>query len=428
MAIPFTGIIQSNRQVLKNMTWLGILQFANYLIPLLIIPYIVRVLGVDIFGKITYAQNIISYFTLIINFGFEYSATREIAVNKGNHKAITQIFWSVLKQKAALLLLSFVGLVVLYFVFSKVTGDITLYFFVFLMNVGIVIFPTWFFQGMEEMGKMAVFNVLIKGLGLILTVLFVKKASDYLIYPLLTSLAYICFGIGALVYVIKHFNIEYTKSDKATNLRLFHKSFPIFLNNLFVSGYTITNMTMLGFYVSDKEIGYYSGAFKIIMAILMVTSTPINMAIFPAISRKFAESKVIGLIYFKKTILHLAIISIFISVLTFIASPLLVKLLLGKEFESSINLLKLFSILPFLVILASLFTVQGLYGAGLQRYAPWIGAILGIFCISFNLFFIPVLGMYGAAWGWVISEFLEIILAGSFFYIGFYKKIKHIEL
>ncbi len=406
------------------MTWLGVLQFANYLIPLLIIPYIVRVLGADIFGKITYAQNIIAYFTLIINFGFEYSATREIAVNKGNKSAINQIFWSVIKQKAVLLLLTFVGLVILYFTFSKVNSDFTLYLFVFLMNVGIVIFPTWFFQGMEEMGKMAIFNVLIKGLGLILTVLFVKSASDYLYYPLLTTISYIGCGIGALIYVIKHFELKLVKADKLLYKKLFSRSFPIFLNNLFVSGYTITNMTMLGFYVSDKEIGYYSGAFKIIMAILMITSTPINMAIFPTISRKFAESKEIGLIYFKKTILNLALISIVISLATFIVSPILVKFLLGSEFVPSLNLLKLFSVLPFLVIMASLFTILGLYGAGIQRFAPWIGASLGIFCILFNLFSIPLLGMYGAAWGWIISESLEVLIAGSLFYFGFIKRLK----
>ncbi len=410
--------LQANRQVLKNMTWLTVLQFANYLIPLLIIPYIVRVLGVEIFGKVTYAQNIISYFTLTINFGFDYSATREIAINKADKSARERIFWSVLKQKSILLLLSSAGLLILYFTFSRVNDDFTLYLFVFLMNVGVVLFPTWFFQGMEEMGKMATCNVLIKGGGLILTLFLVKSSADYLAYPLLTSLAYIIFGAGAIIYVIKHYHIQYTKSDKTVDKNIFSKSLPIFLNNLFVSGYTIANLTMLGFYVSNKNLGYYSGAFKIIMAILMLTSTPINMSMYPTISRKFAKSKQIGISYFKKSMFNLTLISILISLVTFIASPVLVRLLLGKEFESSLDLLRIFSILPFLVIMASLFTVQGLYGAGLQKYAPWIGAILGLLCIIFNMIFIPVFGVYGAAWGWVISEFIEIILAGSLFYRG----------
>ena len=199
----FKNTIKSNHVVLKNMTWLSILQFANYLIPLLIIPYIVRILGAEIFGKITYAQNIISYFTLLVNFGFDYSATREIAINKGKPSDITQIFWSVMKQKTLLLIISFVGLIILYFTYYKVNNDFTLYLCIFLLNVGVVLFPNWFFQGIEEMGKMAIFNVLIKGLGLILTFILVKSTTDYLIYPFVTSIVYICFGIVALFYVVK---------------------------------------------------------------------------------------------------------------------------------------------------------------------------------------------------------------------------------
>ena len=405
--------INSNRQVLKNMTWLGVLQFANYLIPLLIIPYIVRVLGADIFGKITYAQNIISYFTLIVNFGFDYSATREIAVNKGNKPAITQIFWSVIKQKAALLLLTFIGLVILYFTFSKVNSDFTLYLFVFLMNVGIVLFPTWFFQGMEEMGKMAIFNVLIKGAGLILTVLFVRSASDYLAYPFLTSLAYIGFGVGALIYVIKHFNIQYTKLDKVVDKSIFNKSFPIFLNSLFVSLYTTANITILGMYHSDYEIGIYGGAQKIITAILMLTSMPINIAIFPRISREFELSETNGLKLLKKTVLAVGAVSICLCIFTYFLSPLFVNLLLGDEFKKSVILLKLFSVLPFLVIIASLLTVQGLYGMGLQKFAPFVGLFIGVFSVILNIIYIPKYGTIAAALNWIVAQILEVLIVGA---------------
>jgi len=395
------------------MTWLGVLQFANYLIPLLIIPYIVRVLGADIFGKITYAQNIISYFTLIVNFGFDYSATREIAVNKGNKPAITQIFWSVIKQKAALLLLTFIGLVILYFTFSKVNSDFTLYLFVFLMNVGIVLFPTWFFQGMEEMGKMAIFNVLIKGAGLILTVLFVRSASDYLAYPFLTSLAYIGFGVGALIYVIKHFNIQYTKLDKVVDKSIFNKSFPIFLNSLFVSLYTTANITILGMYHSDYEIGIYGGAQKIITAILMLTSMPINIAIFPRISREFELSETNGLKLLKKTVLAVGAVSICLCIFTYFLSPLFVNLLLGDEFKKSVILLKLFSVLPFLVIIASLLTVQGLYGMGLQKFAPFVGLFIGVFSVILNIIYIPKYGTIAAALNWIVAQILEVLIVGA---------------
>jgi len=395
------------------MTWLGVLQFANYLIPLLIIPYIVRVLGADVFGKVTYAQNIISYCTLIVNFGFDYSATREIAVNKENKVHITQIFWTVIKQKTVLLLLSFVGLVILYFTFYKVSSDFTLYLFVFLMNVGIVLFPTWFFQGMEEMGKMAIFNILIKGIGLILTVIFVKSITDYLIYPLLMSLTYIVFGIGALVYVIKHFEILYIKTEKSIRKNILKKSFPIFLNSLFVSLYTTANITVLGLYHSNYDIGIYGGAQKIIMAILMLTSMPINIAIFPRISREFEYSKISGLKLLKKAIIVVALVSVILCLLIYFLSSTFVNVLLGTEFRESINLLKLFSVLPFFVIIASLLTVQGLYGMGLQRYAPFVGLFIGIFSVVLNIIYIPTYGTVAAALNWIVAQMVEVIIVGT---------------
>ena len=416
--------IKSNRQILKNMTWLGVLQFANYLIPLLIIPYIVRVLGANVFGKITYAQNIISYFTLIVNFGFDYSATREIAVNKENKIHITQVFWSVIKQKTVLLLLSFVGLVILYFTFYKVNSDFTLYLFVFLMNVGIVLFPTWFFQGMEEMGKMAIFNILIKGIGLILTVVFVKSITDYLVYPLVMSLTYIGFGIGALIYVIKHFEIRYAKSGKALDKNIFSKSFPIFLNSLFVSLYTTANITILGMYHSDYDIGIYGGAQKIIMAILMLTSMPVNIAIFPRISREFEYSKVSGLKLLKKAILAVALVSVILCLLTYLLGSTFVNVLLGAEFRGSINLLKLFSVLPFFVIIASLLTVQGLYGMGLQRYAPFVGLSIGIFSVALNIIYIPTYGTVAAALNWIVAQIAEVLIVGTII-ILYSKKLLH---
>ena len=416
--------LQANRQVLKNMTWLTVLQFANYLIPLLIIPYIVRVLGVEIFGKVTYAQNIISYFTLTINFGFDYSATREIAINKADKNARERIFWSVIKQKTILLLLSFAGLLILYFTFSRVNDDFTLYLFIFLMNVGVVLFPAWFFQGMEEMGKMAICNVLIKGGGLILTLLLVKSSADYLAYPLLTSLAYVIFGAGAIIYVIKHYDIQYTKSNKTVDKNIFSKSLPIFLNNLFVSGYTIANLTILGFYHSNQDIAIYGGAQKIIMAILMLTSMPINIAIFPRISREFELSQVNGLRILKKTVLGVGLISIIFCIFTYVLSSLFVNILLGSEFSGSINLLKLFSVLPFLVIIASLLTVQGLYGMGLQKYAPFVGLFIGIFSIVLNIIYIPTYGTVAAALIWIAAQIIEVILVGTILFM-YSKKLCH---
>lgn len=403
--------VKSNQQVLKNVTWLTVLQFANYLIPLLIIPYIVRVLGADVFGKVSYAQNIISYFTLVVNYGFEYTATRAVAINKGDKRKLETIFWSVFQSKTILLFISFVGLIALYFIFPKASQDFPLYLIIFLLNVGIVLFPTWFFQGVEEMGKMAVFNFAIKLLGLLLILGLVKSSSDYLLYPLFLSISYVICGFIAFLYVIKHYRLKPTV-DQEYRRQINNESTPIFLNNVFVSLYTVSNITIFGFYYSDYDVGLYAGIHKIIMAILMLTSMPINMALFPRISSEFAISESNGIAMFKKVVKTVLPLALLIGILTLVFSRPMVAIILGNEFESSVRILRYLSAMPILVITASLFTVQGLYGMQLQRFAPYVGLSIGIISVALNFIFIPKYGIDAVAINWIIAQILEIVIVG----------------
>lgn len=403
-------ILQSNRQVLHNMTWIGVLQFANYLIPLLIIPYIVRVLGVEIFGKVSYAQNIITYLTIFVNYGFEYSATQEIAINKDNKNKLRSIFWAVIRFKTFLLLITFIiwGILCLYF--SKVEEDRLLYFYGMLINIGIVLFPTWFFQGIEKMSKMTIFNFLIKALGAIFIVLLIHTSADYRIYLLIPSVSYIIIGVIAFYYVIKKYELFPIHKETLIKKQVVRKGFPIFLNNIFSTLYTVAGMTILGFYISDQQLGIYSGAYKIIIAVIMLTSIPISIALFPVMSRKFNESVKDGLLFFRKCLLWVGGFALTCSLSIFILSPFIVHILLGKGFEESIPVLRLFSLLPFLIITASMFTVQGMYGLQLQKYAPYVGATVGLFSIGLNFILIMRMGIYGAVWSYILSEVLEIIL------------------
>ncbi len=154
----------------------------------------------------------------------------------------------------------------------------------------------------------------------------------------------------------------------------------------------------------------------------MLTSMPISLSLFPMISRKFNESLQSGLVVYKKCIIYAAIFASSVSILTYFAAPLIVKLFLGEEFIQAIPLLRIFSPLPFLIIMASMFTVQGLYGLQLQRYAPIVSGIAGVVCVGINFTLIPEYGMYSAAAGYMFAEFIEIIISVSIIFIYLTKK------
>lgn len=386
---------------------------ANYLIPFLVLPIISRILGASLFGSVSYAQNIVTYLTLLINYGFEYSATRQISIAREDKAKTDAIFWSVIAAKGMLLILSFAILAVLPFCMERVACDPKLYIYTALANIGIVFFPTWYLQGVQQMDKMAWANFFTKLLGAVLVLSLVREASAYRLYPLLMSASSILIGIGAMIYVIRHFGISRPVLSRQTLREVMQAGAPIFLNNVFVALYTTANMTILGMYAADDVIGYFSGAQRLIQALNMVVVMPVSMAVFPEISRRFAQSKAQGAKFLKQVLLLAGAAAAAVSLITFLCAPLMIRIMYGAEFAPSIELLKWLSPIPFLVMIATLLTVQGLYGMGLQRWAPWVGAILAVCCVGLNLWLLPLIGVKGVCISWIAAELLECLLVSS---------------
>ena len=392
---------------------MGVLQVANYLIPFLVLPIISRILGASLFGSVSYAQNIITYLTLLINYGFEYSATRQISIAREDKTKTDAIFWSVIAAKGMLLILSFAILAVLPFCMERVACDPKLYIYTALANIGIVFFPTWYLQGVQQMDKMAWANFFTKLLGAVLVLSLVREASAYRLYPLLMSASSILIGIGAMIYVIRHFGISRPVLSRQTLREVMQAGAPIFLNNVFVALYTTANMTILGMYAADDVIGYFSGAQRLIQALNMVVVMPVSMAVFPEISRRFAQSKAQGVKFLKQVLLLAGAAAAAVSLITFLCAPLMIRIMYGAGFAPSIELLKWLSPIPFLVMIATLLTVQGLYGMGLQRWAPWVGVILAVCCVGLNLWLLPLIGVKGVCISWIAAELLECLLVSS---------------
>jgi len=392
------------------MVWLGVLQVANYLIPFLVLPIIIRILGASLFGSISYAQNIITYLTLLVNYGFEYSATRQISL-AGEDKARTSaIFWSVVMCKGALLVVSFIILAFLPLLIPRMACDCRLYIYTALTNIGIVFFPTWYLQGIQKMDKMALANFFVKLLGAVLVLCLVREASAYRLYPLLMSVASIVVGIGAFIYVVRHFHIERPVLSRLMLREVMKAGAPIFLNNVFISFYTTVNMTLLGLYVADDVLGYFSSAQRVIIALYTASVVPVSMALYPEISRRLAVSKKDGLCALKRALWMAGLGSAVVSVLTYVSAPLIIRILCGTGFAPAVDILRWLSPIPFLVMMATLLTVQGLYGLGLQKWAPWVGLTLACVCVSLNLLLLPRWGVKAVCLSWIVAQVLECVL------------------
>ena len=278
-----------NKRVLTNFLSLSVLQGTNLLLPLITFPYLVRVLGIEKFGLISFALATVAYFEIITDYGFDLSATRQISINRNNKEKIVSVYSAVLSIKAILSLVSLVLLTILVFSFSKFSDFFLVYFFTFGRVIGKSLFPVWFFQGMEKMKITTYLNILAKALFTVAIFIFVKEEADFLLVPIFNSMGFIVVGFVAIIQIRAGFGVHFKLQSKETLVEQFKDGWHIFLSRIYVNLYTTTNTFLLGIMTNNVIVGYYSVAAKIIEALTSLF-IPANNALYPYMSKLFHDN------------------------------------------------------------------------------------------------------------------------------------------
>ena len=183
------------------------LQGFNYVAPLIVFPYLMIVLGAEKFGYIGFSFAIVQYLMLIVDFGFNLSATKRVAQARGNQNELNKIFSSTLLAKVGLLIISFFILLIFAFAIHRFAIYSSTMLVLFLMVVGNAFSFVWLFQGLGKIRVISIVNIVSKLLILPLTFLFVKSPSDFQKAALIQSLVYILSSLITISILINKKNI-----------------------------------------------------------------------------------------------------------------------------------------------------------------------------------------------------------------------------
>lgn len=325
---------KDGKTVFANFGYLSLLQIAGYVFPLITMPYLARVIGADGFGKIAFASAIIVWIQTISDWGFNLTATRDVAQNRNNKEKVSRIFSNVLWTRCILTILS--GLILLFVVlfvpYLRENADII--FVTFLLVPGYILFPEWFFQAIERMKYTTIFNLIIKLIFTISVFIFIHKREDYLIQPLLTTIGYLLCGIGALYLILKKWGYTLYKPELTEILETIRNSADVFINNLMPNLYNSFSVMLLGFFCGSTANGVYDGGNKF-PTIFYNFQSVLSRAFYPFLSRRPDKHS-----FYAKLNIGSALIG---AVFLIAISPLVIKIMLGDEFEKSVIVMQILS-------------------------------------------------------------------------------------
>nr|CAA87698.1 wzx [Yersinia enterocolitica] len=381
----------------RNIFSLLLLQGSNYIIPLLTLPYLTRVLGVEGFGVYSLTLSLAQYFVILIDFGFNLSASKKIAEHQDDPEYISKIFFETLISKSILCLVSIVIVVLLLATNSHAVIQRELIYTV-LMLIGTTLMPVWFFQGIEKLSIVTNLMIVAKLSMLPLFFIFVDNDADVK-YRRNDSI--INQPSGWIIAIIYIYRKKLVRVVDFSNLRVSYTlkdSFPIFCATLSISLYTMSTTIIIGIFSNVYEVSIFTAADRVKGAILGVFLV-LGNAFYPRINSLLVNKKEEAYALIKKIFYWQGALCIIITIFVIAFSKLITRIMFGHEYSEVSTLLILFSPVYLLVIQSTVLGNYILLPHGHKTsytILPMVSAVIHIPLCAY------LASKYGA-WGGVLS-------------------------
>lgn len=380
-----------------------ILKASSFIFPLITFPYVSRVLGTTANGKISFATSVVSYFVLIASLGIPTYGLRKCAELRDDKKALGKCVKELLIINSCSSFISYIMLFLCVYASSKL-HNYTILILVTSLNI---VFNTmgveWFYQAIEQYDYITYRNIIAKVISVILMFLFVNNANDYVIYAAISMLATCGSNFINIIKLSKYVDIfeNFGKLDLKQHLS---PIFTLFFYNAATSIYVHMDQVMLGFMVSDTEVGYYSATIKI-KSILLAVITALGTVAVPRVTNYLKQNKVIQFNdLITKSFNYIFFVAIPIIAYSVYKAKPIIMVLAGEEYLPSAEILKYVMLSLFFIGLTSVTAWQMLIPLRKEKVTV-IGAIVGALTdLILNILLIPKYGAVGATIGTLVAE------------------------
>lgn len=396
------------KSVKKNFVYNSVFQIILLLIPLITTPYVSRILGPDNIGKYSFAIAVVTYFVVICTLGSTIFGQRNIAYYRDDKSELSESFWDVFSFR----LISGIMFSILYFVYLLYTDSVnSLTIIVGLNIVNVIVDITWFYQGIEEFKKTIARSVIIKLFSLFAIFVFIRTKNDTALYALIFC-GSIVVGNIVLWIPLRKFILRPYKFSPFKNIP---GMFLVFLPTIASQVYTILDKSMIGWITkSDYDNGCYEQSERLARAALTVI-TAVGAVILPRVANLYKKGELESARnYVYKGYRVVWALGFPLMFGTIAIAPVLIPIYLGDNFELSIVLLQIFSLLIVFVSLAYVTGISYLLPTGQQNVYTLSVVIAAVVNFSMNIRMISYYGAIGAAIASISAEFIGVIIQIGF--------------
>jgi len=411
----------AKQTIFKNTFWLGLTGVIQKGISFLVVVWLARHFGPVIYGKWAFALSFTALFAFLPNFGFGLLTIRELARDKAKTaEYLDNII--MMKVVLGLIALGFVAVIIQFL--GKDLEVIKLVYFLGIYTV-LNTFAD-FFQSIFRANQKMQYETLcqgMRGLSLIgLVGFFILNKSPIL------SISYAYIGavlIGilfSLLFIWRYFSKFFLKIDLKICKEILKKAWPFALSVLLSVIYFKISIVFLSVMRGDYEVGIYSPSYNLIL-LSFILPEYLTISIYPYFSKLFVEDKHKLIDNFFRMFKLFLSAGLIIFLLIALLAPFVIKVIYGSQYQDSIIVLQILSISVLLAYLAYPAGVS-LSSVNLQKYRVKGQFLSAGSAILANLILIPIFGIYGVIYSFIISE---AILGVSYYYF-FYKKFCRIYL
>lgn len=403
--------------LIKNASYLSIMQASNYIIPLLTIPYLLRVLGIENYAKVLLAQTLVMILSTLTDYGYTITGIRDIALHKNNKKELSYYYSKVTNVKIFLVITSIIVAFLFSILYQKLNSELLLVLLSLTFLISHTFTPSWYFIAIGKISQLTIISFISKAIYIIMVFSFISSPEHYIYVNLFMGIGGFV-GVLISIYII---NIKdqityYFTSFKIASIEL-KENFSLFFSNISSIIYQNSSLLVLGMHGSQTHIGNYGSVEKIINAEKQLINVYINL-IFPKISFLTSISHREIVIFLKRTFSYFYPAMVSVCLVNVLLSSKIIWAAAGNNANNEmVSLLKIMSFLPLLVSLGTPFH-QNLLAYNKKKDV----SILLIFSSIVGFALILFLSKIYLAKGTVIAIYItECLIILGFIYLNEFK-------